>query len=66
MTAPIPKPPQGTFRVLTRTGTTLHDAFIGSKRSVCGGLIARTANTKHLQRLRMCRRCVAFRRAGLQ
>lgn len=63
MTAPpMPPAPKGTILVLTRGGTRLHDAFIGARRAVCGGLVAREAKARHLKKLGLCRRCASFRR----
>ena len=56
--------PKGSVLVLSMTGTTLHDVFTGAKRTVCGASVARLAGVRHLQRLRLCRRCAAFRRGA--
>lgn len=62
--AKIPPAPRGSIEVLSMTGTTRHDAFTGAARTVCGASVARAAGIRHQQRLRICRRCLAYRRRG--
>jgi hypothetical protein len=62
MTPKLPPPPAGSVLMLTRGGTCLHDAFVGSTRTVCGGRIAKLPGPRHRERLRLCRRCASFRR----
>lgn len=64
MTAKLPPAPRGSVLVLSMTGTTLHDAFVGAERTVCGATAARVAAARHRQRLRLCRRCAAYRRGA--
>jgi len=66
MTPRHPPAPAGSVPALTRGGTRLHDAFIGAKRTVCGGLVARVAGARHLAKIGLCRRCAAFRRGPLK
>lgn len=62
MTAKHPPAPRGSIEVLTRGGTRRHDAFIGSKRTVCGGLVTKAATLRHRERIGLCRTCLSFRR----